>query len=95
MIWLLVGQVSENRFKRIVFMFKELELWSGKLFFKTPHAGVEGGRDHQWKALFTQLSDVPRDMNVAAVFEVVVDAPSGSDPGGCSHVDDDVIADSS
>ena len=54
---------------------------------------MEGG-DHQWKALFTQLSDVPRDMNVAAVLEVVVDAPGGSDPGGCSHVDDDVIADS-
>ena len=38
------------------------------------------GRDHQWKALFTQLSDVPRDMNVAAVLEVVVDSPAGRHP---------------
>ena len=40
-----------------------------------------------WLALLTQLTDIPGDMNVAAVLEVVVNAPGSSHTRGGCHLD--------
>ncbi len=44
------------------------------------------------KTLLTQLTDIPGDMNVAAVLEVVVNAPGSSHTRGGRHLDLNYVA---